>query len=112
MKLIKLRQKKHSIFYFFKTSFNNRAIPVIVELHEDTLYSFVRFELQSFSSIIEKSFENTNTKKVKMLNKMQTKNKRKGNGCPNLLFKRAYCFKPYGTIVLYYNPPYVLIFCS
>ena len=40
----------------FKCSLNNRARAVILDLHEDFIYSWVKFEWQRCSSSIEQDF--------------------------------------------------------
>ena len=55
-KLVKLRKKVYNVG-FFNSLFIKRARALIFDLHEGTIYSFVKFQLESLSSNIERAFE-------------------------------------------------------
>ena len=48
---------------FLNSSFIKRAKAFTFELHEGTIYSFVKFKYESFSSNIEQALEKTNKNK-------------------------------------------------
>ena len=50
------------MFFFFKFSFIYNVWAVVFELHEGSIYSFVKFEVQSISSKIERAFDKMNQK--------------------------------------------------
>ena len=50
-------------FFFLKSSFIRRARALLFELHEGTIYRFVKFKYESFSFNIDQAFEKTNIKK-------------------------------------------------
>ena len=51
---------------FLSTSFIKRARALIFDLHEGTIYSFVKFKYESFTSYIECAFEEKKEKKKRL----------------------------------------------
>ena len=49
--------------FFLKSSFIRRARALLFELHEGTIYRFVKFKYESFSFNIERAFEEKKHKK-------------------------------------------------